>query len=115
MEEFFPGLDLLKGWDDVYDKSPLTHTGNWPLLGSKKPAEGSLPYEIKYLLDWDRETGETSMDADVPTSIIPELGKISVNVGEVTRKLTGQKCVRGKTIKYVYKGTKCPKGFVKKK
>lgn len=79
MEEFFPNLGLLKGWDDVYDKSPLTHTGNWPLLGSKKPTEGSLPYEIKYILDWDSESGETSMDTDVPTSITPELvNKLSV-------------------------------------
>ena len=79
MEEFFPNLGLLKGWDDVYDKSPLTHTGNWPLLGSKKPTEGSLPYEIKYLLDWDRETGETSMDMDVPSNISQEIvSKLSV-------------------------------------
>jgi hypothetical protein len=48
-------------------------------------------------------------------SIIPELGKISVNVGETTRKLTGQKCVKKKQIRYVFKGAKCPKGYVKKK
>ena len=73
MEEFFPKLGLRSGWDDVYDKSPLTHTGNWPLLGSKKPAEGSLPYEIKYVLDWDAASGETSLDSEVPAMITPEI------------------------------------------
>lgn len=47
--------------------------------------------------------------------LVPELGKISLNIGETTKALTGNKCVKGKTIKYVYKGTKCPKGYVKKK
>ena len=73
MEEFFPNLGLFKGWDDVYDKAPLTHTGNWPLLGSKKKTDSALPYEIKYMLDWDSETGETSMDTDVPSTITPEI------------------------------------------
>jgi len=73
MDEFFPDLGLWKGWDDVYDKSPLTHTGNWPLLGSKKPAEGSLPYEIKYILTWNSETGEMAVKYDIPTTITPDL------------------------------------------
>lgn len=79
MDEFFPDLGLLKGWEDVYDKSPLTHTGNWPLLGSKKPAEGSLPYEIKYILNWNSETGSIEMNTDIPTQITPDLvQKLSV-------------------------------------
>ena len=98
MEEFFPNLGLLKGWDDVYDKSPLTHTGNWPLLGSKKPAEESLPYEIKYLLDWDRETGETSMDADVPVNITSDVvSRLSVrsrNDEETKLTAEGEKIAR---------------------
>lgn len=69
MDEFFPGLECMKGWEDVYDKQPLTHTNNWPLLGSKKPTEGSLPYQLKYVLDWDAETGEMSVDTSV--SAIP--------------------------------------------
>lgn len=48
-------------------------------------------------------------------SLLPELGKISVNIGETSKVLTGTKCVKGKTIKYFYKGAKCPKGYVKKK
>lgn len=77
MEDFFPGLECTKGWDDVYDPSPLTHTGNWPLLGSKKPAEGSLPYEIKYIVDWDN--GEMSVDNDVSSTPTEELvRKLSV-------------------------------------
>jgi len=48
-------------------------------------------------------------------SLIPELGKLSLNIGETSKALTGTKCVKGKTIKYVFKGKKCPKGFVKRK
>ena len=47
-------------------------------------------------------------------SLVPELGKISFNIGETSKALTGNKCVKGKVIKYVYKGAKCPKGYVKK-
>jgi uncharacterized delta-60 repeat protein len=48
-------------------------------------------------------------------SLVPELGKISVNIGETSKVLAGNKCVKGKVIKYVYKGAKCPKGFVKRR
>lgn len=75
MPEFFPGLEFAKGktWDDVYDKSPLSHNNNWPMLGSKKPAEGSLPYRIRYILDWEAESGDISVDTNVPTVITPAL------------------------------------------
>ena len=77
MESFFPNLGLMKGWDDVYDPSALTHTGNWPLLGSKKPAEGSLPYELKYVIDW--ENGEMSVDDQVsPIPTLELVHKLSV-------------------------------------
>ena len=79
MDEFFPDLGCNKGWEDVYDKQPLTHTNNWPLLGSKKPAEGSMPYEIRCVLDWDSETGEISVDEDVsPMVTIDLVKKLSV-------------------------------------
>jgi P4 family phage/plasmid primase-like protien len=78
MDEFFPNLGFLKTWDDVYDKQPLTHTNNWPLLGSKKPAEGSLPYQIRYILDWDAETGEMSVDTDIPATSVEIAKKLSV-------------------------------------
>jgi hypothetical protein len=48
-------------------------------------------------------------------SLIPELGKLSLNIGDTALAVTGQKCVKNKTIKYVKKGAKCPKGFLKKK
>jgi P4 family phage/plasmid primase-like protien len=77
MEEFFPNLGTTKDWDDVYDPSALTHTGNWPLLGSKKPAEGSLPYELKYVIDW--ENGEMSVDDSVsPTPTVELVHKLSI-------------------------------------
>lgn len=48
-------------------------------------------------------------------SLIPELGKLSLSIGETSKALTGQKCVKKKQIRYVFKGQKCPKGFVKRK
>ena len=42
-------------------------------------------------------------------------GNCSVTVGETTKSLYSTKCVKGKTTKFVKKGSKCPKGFVKKK
>ena len=77
MSEFFPDLPLVDDWRKVYDASPLTHTNNWTLLGSKKK-EGT-PYQIKYTIDWDPATGETSMDTNVPQSItVGLLEKMSV-------------------------------------
>ena len=82
MEEFFPGLGLTKPWSDVYDKQPLSHTNNWPLLGSKKPVEGSLPYQIKYILDWDVESGDISVDDTVPPTTVDIVRRLSVRSSE---------------------------------
>jgi hypothetical protein len=48
-------------------------------------------------------------------SIIPSIAGLALNLGETIKALTLQKCVKGKIIKYVKKGAKCAKGFVKKK
>jgi hypothetical protein len=48
-------------------------------------------------------------------SIIPSLGSIALNLGETTKTLTLQKCAKKKDIRYVKKGAKCPKGFVRKR
>jgi hypothetical protein len=48
-------------------------------------------------------------------SIIPSLGSLALNLGETTKALTLQKCVKKTQVKYVKKGAKCPKGFVRKR
>jgi len=48
-------------------------------------------------------------------SLIPKLGSLAVNLGDTTKALTLQKCVKSKEIRFVKKGAKCPKGYVKKK
>ena len=48
-------------------------------------------------------------------SIIPSLGALALSLGETTKILTLQKCVKKKQIRYVKKGAKCPKGFVRKR
>jgi hypothetical protein len=47
--------------------------------------------------------------------VIPSIAGISVNIGDLTNSLLSTKCTKGKTIKYVKKSAKCPKGFVKRK
>ena len=73
MDTFFPGLKekLKDKWEKVYDASPLNHTSNWTVLGSRK-ADGA-PYEFKYIVDWDSDDGEIGIDDEVPIHVTPEL------------------------------------------
>jgi hypothetical protein len=48
-------------------------------------------------------------------AIIPKIGELTLSLGETTKSLYSNKCVKGKTTKFVKKGAKCPKGYVKKK
>jgi hypothetical protein len=47
-------------------------------------------------------------------SLLPGLASISINLGDIAiNSMT--KCVKGKLVKRVKVGAKCPKGYVKKK
>ena len=48
-------------------------------------------------------------------ALIPKIGELSLSLGETTKSLYSTKCVKGKTAKFVKKGSKCPKGYAKKK
>ena len=48
-------------------------------------------------------------------ALIPKIGELTLSLGENTKSLYSTKCVKGKKTKYVKKGSKCPKGYVKKK
>ena len=48
-------------------------------------------------------------------SVIPSIAGLALNLGDLTNSVLTTKCVKGKKIKYVKKGAKCPKGFVRKK
>jgi hypothetical protein len=48
-------------------------------------------------------------------ALIPKIGELTLNLGETTKSLYSTKCVKGKSTKFVKKGAKCPKGFVKRK
>jgi hypothetical protein len=48
-------------------------------------------------------------------ALIPSLGSIALNLGKTTKALTLQKCVKKKQLRFVKKGAKCPKGFVRKR
>ena len=76
MPEFFGTLPLKNDWNAVYDEAVIRRTQQWMVLGSKKgTVDGALPYMIRYILDWDRDTGEVSVDTNVPRTITPELVK----------------------------------------
>jgi uncharacterized delta-60 repeat protein len=46
-------------------------------------------------------------------SIIPKIGELTLGLGKVTKTLTSTKCVKGKSIKFVKRSGKCPKGFTR--
>jgi uncharacterized repeat protein (TIGR02543 family) len=48
-------------------------------------------------------------------ALIPKIGELTLSLGETTKALYSTKCVKGKATKYVKKGSKCPKGFARKK
>jgi hypothetical protein len=48
-------------------------------------------------------------------SVIPSIAGLALNLGDLTNSVLTTKCVKGKTVKNVKKGAKCPKGYVKKK
>jgi uncharacterized delta-60 repeat protein len=48
-------------------------------------------------------------------ALIPSIGELTLSLGETTQSLYSTKCVKGKSTKFVKKGAKCPKGFVKRK
>jgi hypothetical protein len=48
-------------------------------------------------------------------ALIPKIGELTLSLGETTKALYSTKCVKGKATKYVKKGSKCPKGFVRKR
>jgi hypothetical protein len=48
-------------------------------------------------------------------ALIPKIAELTLSLGETTKSLYSTKCVKGKSTRYVKKGAKCPKGFVRKK
>ena len=45
-------------------------------------------------------------------ALIPKIAELTLSLGETTQSLYKQKCVKGKHVKYVKNGAKCPKGYV---
>lgn len=78
MQEFFPGLPLTIPWEDVYDKSVLTHTMQWQLYESQK--SGGLPYKIAYIVDWS--DGEMSVDSQKPALTVDLIKRLSVRASD---------------------------------
>jgi hypothetical protein len=48
-------------------------------------------------------------------SVIPSIAGLALNLGDLTNSVLTTKCVKGKAVKNVKQGAKCPKGYKKKK
>jgi hypothetical protein len=44
-------------------------------------------------------------------ALIPQIAELTLSLGETAQSLYKQKCVKGKLVKYVKSGAKCPKGY----
>ena len=44
-------------------------------------------------------------------TVLPSIGKLALEVGKLIENLTIKKCVKGKKVKNVKAGAKCPKGY----
>jgi hypothetical protein len=79
------------------------------------------------LINADNSVAQTTAQAEVARkagehkelteilALIPKIGELTLSLGETTKSLYSTKCIKGKKTKYVKKGSKCPKGYVKKK
>ena len=62
------------------------------------------------------EAGKKQKELTEILSLIPSIAGLALDVGDLTNTLLlKQKCVKGTKTKYVKKGAKCPKGYVRKK
>jgi hypothetical protein len=48
-------------------------------------------------------------------ALVPKIGELALSLSKTTRSLYSTKCVKGITTKFVKKGAKCPRGFVRKR
>jgi len=48
-------------------------------------------------------------------TVLPSIGNLAVEIGKLIENLTTQKCVKGKKIKKIKAGAKCPKGYKARK
>ena len=48
-------------------------------------------------------------------TVLPSIGKLALEIGKLIENLTIKKCVKGKKVKNVKAGAKCPKGYKVKK
>jgi hypothetical protein len=102
--EFYSGFTLSVSVSTIeIDRSPAEIAAEAARLAAAKAAE-----------DAARRAKEQKELTEL-LSVIPSIAGLALNLGDLTNSVLTTKCVKGKTIKYVKKGAKCPKGFVKKK
>ena len=44
-------------------------------------------------------------------TVLPSIGNLALEIGKLIEKMTIKKCVKGKKVKNVKVGAKCPKGY----
>jgi hypothetical protein len=73
---------------------------------------GSTNQENAQLLE---EKAKQARELQQLLTILPSIGNLALEIGKLIEKITIQKCVKGKKIKKVKLGAKCPTGYKVKK
>ena len=116
--DFNPGAGVTNlasvGIADVF-VSKLNSLGEATLSNdSDKSAEAARKAAAKAAEDAARRAKEQKELTEL-LSVIPSIAGLALSIGDLTNSLFLTKCVKGKTVKNVKKGAKCPKGYKKKK
>jgi hypothetical protein len=126
-------------WVDVTTRQTETQTCG--LTSSFSPFASALPLNAQVQADTSSATADTSSaTADTSSAtadaaraaseaakkakeqkeltellaVVPSIAGLALNLGDLTNSILKQKCTKGKKIKFVKKGAKCPKGFRKR-
>jgi hypothetical protein len=115
-------------WVDVTTRQTATQTCG--LTRSFSPFASALPLNAQVQADTSSATADAARAASAASeaakkakeqkeltellAVIPSIAGLALNLGDLTNSLLKQKCTKGKTIKYVKKGAKCPKGYRKR-
>ena len=118
--DFDPGAGTTNltsaGQDDVF-VSKLNSLGEATLSNdSDKSAEEARKAEAaRKAAAAAAEAARKQRELTELLSVIPSIAGLALSIGDLTNSLLLTKCVKGKTVKNVKKGAKCPKGYKKNK
>jgi len=113
--EFYSGFTLSVSVSTIeIDRSPAEIAAEAARVAAEAARVAAEAARVATVVDAAKKAKEQKELTEL-LSVIPSIAGLALNIGELTNSVLSTKCVKGKTIKYVKKGAKCPKGFAKKK